>query len=112
MNRVAGLVTLLGLAFGWTVIQAMRRRKLSERDGLPWLGLSVVLIAAPLLRQPLDRVAAWLGVHYAPAIWLLVGMIGLFFICFRLTMVVTDLQARVVRLTQELALMKQEDKAP
>lgn len=111
MGRVELVVALLGLGFGWIVLTAMRRRKLSERDGLPWLGLSLLLLGSIFLRQPLDRLAAWLGVQYAPALWLLIGMVGLLTICLRLTMVITALQARVVRLTQELALMEKEGKS-
>lgn len=111
MDRVEWVVALLGLGFGWSVVQAMRRRKLSEREGLPWLALSGLLLGAVFLRQPLDRLAAWLGVQYAPALWLLLGMVGLLGICLRLTMVITSLQARVVRLTQELALQERKGKS-
>lgn len=104
-------VIVLGLGFGWVVVQAMRRRRLSEREGLPWLALSLLLLGAVFLRHPLDRLAAWLGVQYAPALWLLVGLVGLLTICLRLTMVVSALHGRVVRLTQELALLKQEAKS-
>lgn len=110
-HRVEWLIALLGLAFGWSVIQAMRRRKLSEREGLPWLALSLLLIGSIFLRRPLDGLAAWLGVQYSPALWLMVGMIGVLGICFRLTMVITNLQARVVRLTQELALLEREGRS-
>lgn len=111
MGRVELVVAMLGLGFGWSVLTAMRRRKLSEREGLPWLGLSLLLLGSGFLRHPLDRLAAWLGVQYAPALWLLVGMVGLLLICLRLTMVITALQARVVRLTQELALLDRKEKS-
>jgi hypothetical protein len=110
VDRVDWVVSLLGLSFGWGVVQAMRRRQLSERDGLPWLGLSLLLVGSIFVRKPLDRLAAWLGVQYAPALWLLVSMVGLLGICLRLTMVVTNLQARVVRLTQELALLERTER--
>lgn len=112
MGRVELIVALLGLAFGLSVLQAMRRQKLSEREGLPWLTLSLLLLGSGFLRTPLDRLAGWLGVHYAPALWLLVGLVGLLAICLRLSMLLSALQSRVVRLTQELALLQKEGPHP
>lgn len=108
MDRLQLVVLLLGLSFGWMVLTAMQHRRLAEREGLPWLGLSLVLIGSIFLRGPLDQLAAWMGVTYAPALWLLIGLIGLVAICFRLAVMVSSLQARVVRLTQELALLQKE----
>jgi len=49
-------------------------------------------------------------VAYAPALWLLIGLVGLVGVCFRLAVMVSNLQARVVRLTQELALLQKEER--
>lgn len=111
MDRLQLVVLLLGLGFGWMVMKAMQLRKLTEREGLPWLALSLLLIISIFLRHPLDRLAAWLGVDYAPALWLLIGLVGLVAVSFRLAVLVSNLHARVVRLTQELALLRKEDRS-
>lgn len=106
-------VTLLGIAvallFAGSVVQLLRARHLSEREALPWLGLSLVLLLAVVLRYPLDAIAAWLGVWYAPTLWLVLGVVGLLLICLRLAVGISQLHARVVRLTQEVALLRREE---
>lgn len=109
MDRLQLVILLLGLTFAWMVFKAMQHRRLAEREGLPWLGLSLLLICSIFLRRPLDQLAAWMGVAYAPALWLLIGLVGLVAICFRLAVMVSALHGRVVRLTQELALLQKEE---
>lgn len=101
---------LLGLAFGAAVLQLARRQRISAREAMPWLGLSAVMLLMVALRRPLDVVAGWLGVQYAPALWLVVGLIGLLSICLRLAVEISKLQAKVVRLAQEVALLQREEK--
>ena len=111
MDRLQLVVLVLGAGFAWSVLTAMKHRRLTEREGIPWLCFSLLLIGAIFLRHPLDRLAAWLGVAYAPALWLLIGLVGLVGVCFRLAVMVSNLQARVVRLTQELALLQKEERS-
>lgn len=98
----------LALLFGLIVLFLMRQHHISEREGLPWLGLALLLLAAVALRRQLDVLAWRLGVAYAPTLWLVFGLVALLIICLRLAVGLSQLQARVVRLTQELALLRGE----
>ena len=109
MNPVELITGGLGLAFGLIVLYLMRQRRISVREGLPWLGLALLLLAAAALRRQLDLLAWRLGVSYAPTLWLVFGLVALLVICLRLAVGLSQLQARVVRLTQELALLRREE---
>ncbi|MHB9146758.1 MAG: DUF2304 domain-containing protein [Symbiobacteriia bacterium] len=109
MNAVQLTTGSLALVFGAIVLDLMRRHRISEREGLPWLGLALLLMAAVALRRELDLLAWRLGVAYAPTLWIIFGIIALLTISLRLAVGLSQLQAKVIRLTQELALLREEN---
>ncbi len=108
MNAVELVTGGLALCFGLVVLHLMRQRHISEREGLPWLGLALLLLIAVILRRQLDLLAWRLGVAYAPTLWLVFGLVALLVVCLRLAVGLSQMQARIVRLTQELALLRKE----
>lgn len=108
MNAIELVSGGLAIFFGLIVLHLLRQRRISEREGLPWLGLALLLLVAVALRRQLDLLAWHLGVAYAPTLWLVFGLVALLVICLRLAVGLSQVQARVVRLTQELALLRRE----
>ncbi len=57
------------------VVSLIRKRKLREEYSLVWLAGGLVLLLFSIWRDLLDMVAQLVGVHYAPAILLLVTIL-------------------------------------
>jgi hypothetical protein len=66
----------------------------------------VLLLVVSFNVSFLMRVAAWLDVKYAPALLFLFGLLFCFAFILHLTLVVSKLTGQVLRLSQELAIMK------
>ena len=109
MTRV--YVALLGLAVLLFVINMVRTRRLQERYALLWLLAGLALTIAPLFANQLDRLATAMGFDYAPALLLMLAVVGLLLLIFQLTLNITSQSEHLKVLTQEVALLRQEVQA-
>jgi hypothetical protein len=109
MTRI--YVFLLGLAVLIFVINMVRTRRLQERYALLWLLAGLVLTIAPLFANQLDRLATAMGFGYAPALLLMLAVIGLLLMIFQITLTITSQSEHLKVLTQELGLLRQEVEA-
>jgi len=109
MTRI--YVFLLGLAVLIFVINMVRTRRLQERYALLWLLAGLVLAIAPLFANQLDRLATAMGFDYAPALLLMLAVIGLLLMIFQISLNITSQSEHLKVLTQELGLLRQEVEA-
>lgn len=99
---------LFSLAFLFAVIDLMRRRLLLEQYSLFWLGMGVVVLLLSIFHAALNSIAHWLGVVYAPSLLFLVGLLFMLGTTLQLTVTLSRLNHRSVRLVQELAMLRAE----
>ncbi|MMZ63698.1 hypothetical protein D1872_259710 [compost metagenome] len=101
----------VGLAFLFLllVLELVRRQKLKEQYSLLWILFSVVLFIVSFNVTLIEWIADRLGVKYAPAILFLFGLLFCFAFILHLTIVITRLSAQVLRLTQELTILKERE---
>ncbi|KYP81423.1 DUF2304 domain-containing protein [Ferroacidibacillus organovorans] len=99
---------LVSLIFLIVVIDLMRRRLLLEQYALFWLGMGIVLTILSVSPGLLNRVAKVLGIYYAPSLLFLVGFLFMLGTMLHLTVVLSRLTNRTVRLTQELGMLKSQ----
>ena len=90
------------------VIELVRRNRLHEKYSILWLGFSIVLVVLAGMPRLLDILAGWLGIKYAPSFLFLVGFIFLIIYNISITTAVSSQSAKITRLAQELALLKQK----
>jgi len=86
------------------IVEALRRRRLSENFALLWLGVGVAAILLALLRPLFDRISDAIGVAYGPALLFALVIVFLLILCLVLSMHITRLGRRVELLAQELAV--------
>ncbi len=109
--RTRLVLTLIGLAVLLTVINLLRKRRFKEEYALLWLLAALTLVAAPLLIDPLDRLAFFLGVEYPPALFLGLGIVGLLLIIFQLSLNISRFSEAIRVLTQEVGILRQRVEA-
>ncbi len=102
--QILAIVASLGVIF--FIISLIRKRKLREEYSIMWLIGSVVLIVFSIWRQLLDILAQAVGVYYAPAILLLIGIFFGVLIFLHLTVVISKQANETKCLAQEIALLK------
>lgn len=103
------LSVILAFLFLLLVLELVRRQKLKEQYSLLWILFSAVLVIISLNVSLVEWIADRFGVKYAPAVLFLFGLLFCFTIILHLTIVVTKLTAQVLRLTQELTILKERD---
>ncbi|EQB38135.1 MULTISPECIES: DUF2304 domain-containing protein [Virgibacillus] len=92
------------------VIESVRRGILETKDALIWLFLSVILGILSLSRGLLELIADWLGIVYAPSLLFLFGLLSTIIMIFDLTRRISKLNQKVIHLTQEFALLKEQQR--
>ncbi|GIM45591.1 hypothetical protein DNHGIG_11400 [Collibacillus ludicampi] len=100
------------VVFIFVVLDLVRRKRLKEQYSLLWLLVGLVLIVLSSSRSLVEKMASYLHIYYAPSMLFLFGLIFCFTLILHLTVVISKLNDRVVRLTQEVALLKEQLSAP
>ncbi|CDO04994.1 hypothetical protein BN988_03575 [Oceanobacillus picturae] len=90
------------------VMESVRRGILETRDSLIWIFTCMVLGVLSLSRDLLAYLADILGIAYAPSLLFLFGLISTIIMIFDLTRRISKLNNKVTVLTQEFALLKEE----
>jgi hypothetical protein len=88
------------------VIELIRRRRIQNVLWLPWLGASLVPAVLGLWIRPWAAFARWLGILYEPLLLVVAASLLSFALLLYLSVVVSALIQKNLRLAQELALLR------
>ena len=102
------LSVLFSVIFLLVVVELMRRRWLLEQYSLFWLVMGLVTLVLSLFHGWLNQVSASLGIFYAPSLLFFVGFLFMLGITLHLTVVLSRLTVRTVRIVQEVAILRAE----
>lgn len=106
MASLQATTALMGIGLALLILYLIRRDHLYVMHGLFWVlvaSAAAILGAWPGL---IDRLAAWLGISYPPALLLLLASIVLLVKALHTDMVNTRVERDVRRLNQRLALLQ------
>lgn len=99
---------IISILFLILIYQLIRKKRLKEQYALLWIGLSVLMIFLSMFPAILEAIARVMNVSYPPALLYLLGFIGILLILLHLTVVVSKLTERNIKLTQLSAIHKQQ----
>jgi hypothetical protein len=98
----------LGLGLGIVVLELVRRRWLQERYALLWILTALSLMLFSWKRSLVEGLARILGISYAPSALFLLGFLFLLLLNLQYAGTLSRQSERLVRLAQEVALLRQE----
>ncbi|MEN3336594.1 MAG: hypothetical protein V7647_270 [Acidobacteriota bacterium] len=87
------------------VIELVRRRTLTEEYSFIWIVCASALLALSLWRNMLELAASALGVHYPPAVLLLVLTLFVVVVSLYFSVVASGQRKQIERLVEEMALL-------
>jgi hypothetical protein len=93
------------------VIELVRRRRLTEDYSFIWIVCAAALLALSLWRNLLDLAAFALGVHYPPAVLLLVLTFFVVIVSLYFSVVVSRQRQQIEDLVEEIALLDADVRA-
>jgi hypothetical protein len=94
-----------------SIVELVRRGRLTEEYSLIWIVCAVALFALSLWRNLLDVAASALGVHYPPAVLLLVLTFFVVIVSLYFSVVVSRHRKDIERLVEEIALLDEQVRA-
>ena len=102
------------LIFLLMVLDSVRRQRLREAYALIWIFLAVGMILISLWTDILKFISDILGILYPPAtlflllVSLALLLVGILLLLFQYSIVISMHHERILRLTQEIALLKEK----
>ena len=96
------------LIFLLMVLDSVRRQRLREAYALIWIYLAVGMILISLWTDILKFISDILGILYPPATLFLLLLVGILLLLFQYSIVISMHHERILRLTQEIALLKEK----
>ncbi|NLP14070.1 MAG: DUF2304 domain-containing protein [Clostridium sp.] len=106
--NIYSLSIVFSILFLLIVIELVRKNKLQERYSLLWIFISIVFLILSSTSVLLDSLAKSLDIKNPPSLLFLLGLIYLIVYSLNTTVVVSKQNERIIRLTQELSLLKQK----
>ncbi|WBW98604.1 DUF2304 domain-containing protein [Oceanirhabdus sp. W0125-5] len=100
---VAGLIVIL------YVIKLMVNKKMTESQSVLWLIIGVVFIVIGCFPSLIATAADILGIWYAPSIVFLIAFIGLLFIVFKNSVLLSIQSNQISELFMQIALLNMEN---
>jgi hypothetical protein len=88
------------------VLELVRRRKLTEEHSFIWIIGSIALLGLSIRRDILDVMARALGVHYPPAVLILVLGFLVFVVSLCFSVVLSQQRKMIERMVEDLALLE------
>lgn len=108
MSAVMWLSVAVSAAVLAFILSLVRRRRLKEQYALLWICFGVVMIVMSLNAGWLNGLARLFNVYYAPSLLFFFGIVFCVLLILHMTVVMSKLSDRVVRLVQEVSLLKKE----
>lgn len=105
LQIVIGIVAVFALLF---ILNMVRKKKIDLKHALSWVFFAVIVLILDIFPQILFGIAELMGVTVPSNMIFLVGFILLIVIIYSLSVVVSKLAAQAKRLTQEIALLREE----
>lgn len=102
------LAILIGVILIVMVGISMKKKQISDYQGILWLFAAVLIIVLGAIPRIVRFLADLLGVWWAPSILLFSAVVLIGFICFNHSKEISILKAQIAELAMQLSLMKAE----
>lgn len=101
---------IFSIAFILFIINLVRKNKLDEKYSILWFFASLVILIVAIFPQIITKFANKFNVFYPPTLMLLFAIIVLGAYIVHISVVITKQNKMLVKLTQELSLLKEKVK--
>lgn len=99
---------VFAIIFELFILNLVRRNKLDEKYSILWILLGVIILVVALFPNIIVPIANWFSVYYPPTLMLLFALMVLGTYIIHISIVITKQNKMIIKLTQELAIVKEE----
>ncbi|MEG6565778.1 DUF2304 domain-containing protein [Thermoanaerobacterium saccharolyticum] len=97
---------IFSILFLVIIIVEIKKGNLLEKYSLFWIFFSIVMIVISANLRFLNLLSRMLHIYYAPSVLFLLGLLFIISYCFHLTLIISKQTESIVKLTQEVAILK------
>ncbi|WP_034850095.1 DUF2304 domain-containing protein [Clostridium hydrogeniformans] len=97
---------IIAIAFLMLTIVFIKKRSLDIKFSFIWIAVGVIMAILSLNSSIVDKVAEVFDIKYPPSLLFLIGILFCFILIFNLIVVISSLQEKITRLTQEIGILK------
>lgn len=97
---------IFSILFLAIIIVEIKKGNLLEKYSLFWIFFSIVMIVISANLRFLNLLSRMLHIYYAPSVLFLLGLLFIISYCFHLTLIISKQTESIVKLTQEVAILK------
>lgn len=106
MNNVYFII-ISGLSLIY-IINSVREKKFSIKESFWWFFLSMVMLLLSIFPHSIDYFAKKLNIVYPPSLLFVLCIVFLILINFKNSKKISELQLKVIDLSQEMAVLKEK----
>lgn len=99
---------VFAIVFEIFILNLVRRNKLDEKYSILWIILGTIILFVAIFPNSIVTIANWFNVYYPPTLMLLFALMVLGAYIIHISIVITKQNKMIVKLTQELAIVKEE----
>ena len=108
IDRIQIVALAVSVVLLLSVLELVRRRKLTEEYSFLWIISALVLMALSVRRELLHVTARWLGVFYPPIVLVMLLIVMFSAASLLHSVVVSRHRRQIERLTEETAILSAE----
>ena len=90
------------------ILNLVRKNKLDEKYSILWLFFGFIILVVSIFPKTIETIASIFGVYYPPTLMLLFAVLIIGAYIVHITMVVTKQNKMIIKLTQELAILREQ----
>lgn len=101
------LSILSGISLLIAIFILIYQNRLKKEYSILWLLLSIAILFFSFWREGLDKMAAMMGVYYAPALLFMIAFMIVLLLLIHLSVVVSKQKDQIKILSQKMALLEE-----
>ena len=107
---VYNLAIIFSIIFVLFILNLVRKNKLDEKYSILWILFSFIILIVSIFPGIVTKVAQIFDIYYPPSLLFLISIVIAGSYIVHITMVITKQNKMIVKLTQELAILKEKIK--
>ena len=106
MNRIYFIIiSIISVLY---IVHDVRLKRFTIKESFWWVIASMIMLLLSIYPYSIDYIAKKVGINYAPSLLFLICIVFLILINFRNSKRISEQQAKITELAQNLAIIKEE----
>lgn len=110
-GRLSLCIIVLAILFFIYIFYNVKNKKLNIKNALVWLVLDAIIMVATLMIPTLQKIAQFFKIEVVSNMVFFFALFFLIFVSFFITKTISEMNHKIITLTQELALLKEREES-